>query len=112
MKTSEVFKQAKQHLAKDYDETCNSPTKEKFICIAINTAAAYTKRMTSGDIERCIGIVESRLEYATTLEGWLAKRGCVAHDDYPISRTTQDRIQEHRHAWVDMLIAEFEAKGD
>ena len=112
MKTSEVFTRAKQHLAKDYDETCNSPTKEKFICFAITTAAAYTKRMTSGDIERCTGIVESRLEYATTLEGWLADRGCFYHDYYQVDRTAKDRIQEHRHAWLDLLIAEFKAKGD
>ena len=111
MKTSEVFTHAKQHLAKDYAETCNSPTKEKFICIAITTAAAYTKRMTSGDIERCTGIVESRLEYATTLEGWLESRGCL-NDYYQVGRTAKDRIQAHRHAWVDMLIAEFKSKGD
>jgi hypothetical protein len=112
MKTSEVFKRAKRCLAMDYSETCNTPTKEKFICIAITTAAAYTKRMTSRDIERCTGIVESRLEYAATLGGWLADRGCVARDYYLTERTTKDRIQAHRHAWLDSLIAEFEAKGD
>jgi hypothetical protein len=111
MKTSEVFTRAKQHLAKDYDETCNSPTKEKFICIAITTAAAYTKRMTSVDIERCAKIVASRLEHDYTLEGWLESRGCL-NSYFLCDRATKDRIQAHRHAWVDMLIAEFEAKGD
>ncbi len=108
MKTSEVFKRAKQHLAKDFEETHR---KEKFICIAITTAAAYTKRMTSGDIERCTGIVESRLEHDYTLEGWLESKGCV-NNYFLCDRTTKDRIQAHRHAWVDMLIAEFKAKGD
>jgi hypothetical protein len=111
MKTSEVFTRAKQHLAKDYDETCNIPRKEKFICIALITAAANCKRITEEDVKRCTGIVESRLEGAYTMEGWLNNQGCVP--EYELcDRTTKDRIQAHRHAWVDMLIAEFKAKGD
>jgi hypothetical protein len=110
MKTSEVFKRAKQHLAKDYDETCNAPSKEKFICIAITTAAAHSKRITNEDVERCTEVVESRLEGVYTLEGWLVDRGCIP--EYGLcERTTKDRIQAHRHAWLDLLIAEFEAKG-
>jgi hypothetical protein len=111
MKTSEVFKRAKQRLAMDYSETCNTPTKEKFICIAITTAAAYTKRMTSRDIERCEGIVKSRMDGAYTMEGWLVDLGCIP--EYELCyRAIKDRIQAHRHAWLDSLIAEFEAKGD
>jgi hypothetical protein len=112
MKTSEVFKRAKQHLAMDYSETCNAPSKEKFICIAITTAAAHTKRITAKDAERCTGIVGSRIGRAYTMEGWLADRGCMPHDYFQISRTAKDRIQAHRHAWLDSLIAEFEARGD
>ena len=111
MKTSEVFTRAKRHLAKDLHEACAHSGKEKFICIAITTAAAYTKRMTNGDIERCTGIVESRLEHDYTMEGWLESKGCV-NNYFLCDRTTKDRIQAHRHAWVDMLIAEFKAKGD
>lgn len=112
MKTSEVFKRAKQHLAMNYSETCNAPIKEKFICIAIITAAAHTKRMTSRDIERCDDVIKSRMDGAYTMEGWLADRGCVAHDYFQIDRIAKDRIQAHRHAWLDSLIAEFEVKGD
>jgi hypothetical protein len=111
MKTSEVFTRAKQHLAKDLHEACNHSAKEKFICIAITTAAAYTKRMTSGDIERCTEVVESRLEGAYTLEGWLNNQGCVPEHEL-CDRTTKDRIQAHRHAWLDQMIAEFKTKGD
>ena len=111
MKTSEVFKQAKQHLAKDLHEACNHSAKEKFICIAITTAAAYTKRMTSGAIERCTGIVESRLEHDYTMEGWLVNRGCIP-EAFLNDHNILDRIQAHRHAWLDLLIAEFEAQGD
>ena len=111
MKTSEVFKQAKQHLAKDFEETRNTPSKEKFICIAITTAAAHCKRITNEDVERCEDVVKLRMDGEYTLEGWLAGRGCVP--EYELcDLTTKDRIQAYRHAWLDLLIAEFEAKGD
>ena len=111
MKTSEVFTRAKQHLAKDHDETRNSPTKEKFICIAITTAAAHCKRVTDGDLDRCEDVIKSRMDGAYTLEGWLVDRGCIPVaflNDHNILA----RIQAHRHAWLDLLIAEFEAQGD
>ena len=111
MKTSEVFKQAKQHLAMDYDETCNDPSKGKFICIAITIAAENCKRITVADVKRCEDVIKSRMGGAYTLEGWLVDRGCIP--EYELcDLTTKDRIQAHRHAWLDYLIAEFEAKGD
>jgi hypothetical protein len=110
MKTSRVFKRAKEHLAKDFSEACNT-SKKKFICIAIITASAYSKRITDRDIERCTDIVESRLEEEVTLEDWLESKGCVGN--YLMrDLATKDRMQEHRHAWLDLLIAEFESKGD
>jgi hypothetical protein len=110
MKTSEVFTRAKQHLAKDFEETRNRPRKEKFICIALITAAANCERITEGDRIRCTAIVESRID-TYTLEGWLVNRGCIP-EQFLNDHNTLDRIQEHRHAWIDMLIAEFKAKGD
>ena len=111
MKTSEVFTRAKQHLAKDYDETRHAPTKEKFICIAITTAAAHCKRVTDGDTERCEDVIKSRMDGAYILEGWLLDRGCIPVE-FLTDLTTKDRIQAYRHAWLDLLIAEFEAQGD
>jgi hypothetical protein len=111
MKTSEVFRQAKQRLAVDYDETCNDPSKEKFICIAITVAAANCKRITVKDVERCEDVIKSRMDGVYTLEGWLVDRGCIP-EAFLNDHNILDRIQAHRHAWVDMLIAEFEAKGD
>ena len=109
MKTSEVFKRVKEHLAETYEET--TFRKEKFICIAIAIAAGRSKRITEADRSRCTEIVESRLEGTYTLEGWLVDKNCIP--DYELcSHGTKDRIQAHRHAWVDMLIAEFKSKGD
>jgi hypothetical protein len=111
MKTSEVFKQTKQHLAETYEETCTYTRKEKFICIAITIAANNNKRITDKDVERCTHVVESRLEGTYTLEGWLVDKSCIP--DYELcGHSTKDRIQAHRHAWLDLLIAEFESKGD
>ena len=110
MKTSVVFARAKQRLAKDYNETRSGSGKEKFICIALITAAANCKRITEADVERCDGIVGSRID-TYTLEGGLVNRGCIP--EYELcDHATKDRIQAHRHAWLDLLIAEFEAQGD
>jgi hypothetical protein len=108
MKTSEVFKRTKQHLAKDW---ASAQTKDRFICLAISIAAAHSGRLTNKDVERCTEIVESRLQGLYTLESWLESRGCL-NNYFLCDLGTKNRIQEHRHAWLDLLIAEFEAKGD
>jgi hypothetical protein len=111
MKTSEVFTRAKQHLAKDFKETLNGSGKEKFICIAITVAAANCKRITDKDVERCEDVIKSRMDGEYTLEGWLTVRGCIPVD-FLTAYAAQDRIQAYRHAWIDSMIAEFEAQGD
>ena len=112
IKTSEVFKLAKERLATTYGEVgyYNSAGKEKFICIAIMAAASSTKLITTADVERCVDIVESRLDGETTLGHWLVNKGCIPSNGW--TTADKDRIQQHRHAWLDMLIAEFEAQGD
>jgi len=110
MKTSEVFTRAKQHLAKDYEETRNDCGKEKFICLAISTSQRKTN-MSIEDAARCEHMVSSRLGFEYTLEGWLTVRGCIPVD-FLTDYAAQDRIQAHRHAWIDSMITEFEAQGD
>jgi len=97
-------------LAKDFAEVRNTG-KNKFICIAIATTAAHSKRITDEDMQRCTKIVESRIQGWSTLEGWLESKGCIKSHHLRGS-TTLDLIQAHRHAWLDLLIAEFESKGD
>ena len=108
MKTSQVFTHAKNLLAKDWYEPSS---KTRYICIAIGAAAEDRKRITVKDLVRCASIIESRLEGFCTLEGWLADKGCIPNACFQ-SMATRDRIQHHRHAWLDLLIAEFQAKGD
>ena len=111
MKTSEVFKRAKEHLAKNIQETRDRSGKQKFICLALTTAAAHSKRVTDEDVKRCDEIIESRMDRAYTMERWLFWQGCVP-GYFTLDRATRGRIQAHRHAWLDLLIAEFESKGD
>ena len=102
MKTSKVFKRAKKYLVKD----CNDLSgKTRYICIAITGSASDM------DAVRCTSIIESRLDGFCTLTEWLADKGCIPNNGFP-SIANRDRIQQHRHAWLDLLIAEFKAKGD
>lgn len=113
MKTSEVFTHAKKCLSTDYHRIATTASVlEKFICLAIGTAASHSKRITDNDVERCVRIIESRLEGETTFESWLQLKGCVHRNWALVNYATRQRVQQHRHAWLDMLIAEFEAKGD
>lgn len=115
MKTSEILEHAKRYLAKTYAEAYGYEVRaglDKFICLAIDTAASHTKRITNKDVERCVHIVGSRLDGETTLESWLADRGCIHHHWALVDLATRNRIQQHRHAWLDQMIAEFKAKGD
>lgn len=112
MKTSEVLKHAKQRLAEKHTDRYDSSRegRDKFICIAIMNAERNVKHITVEDARRCKKMIESRLEGNDTLEGWLCSKNCLPDDGWTDEH--KDRIQQHRHAWLDMLIAEFEAKGD
>jgi hypothetical protein len=115
MKTSEVLAHAKRYLAATRAEKYNYQTmtgKEKFICIAIMTAASHTESITNGDIDRCRLMIEARLEGCGTIEEWLQVRGFLPFEWGLVDTPTRDRIQQHRHAWLDMLIKEFKAKED
>ena len=115
MKTSTVLKHAKQYLAKDRSESYNAVTKtgkERYICIAIGTAARHNKRISDNDVERCREMVESRLGGKHVLERWLQHKGCISPLWLTVDRATRDRIQQHRHAWLDQMITEFKSKGD
>jgi len=110
MKTSEVLTHAKKHLARNHDEILNTH-QQKYICLAIEKAARRNVRITAGDVAICCDIISSRMDRYGSLEGWLALHGCFDLHQ-PISISTKDQIQAHRHAWLDQMIAEFKAKGD
>lgn len=97
MKTSEILIEAKKHLARTGEEE----NKSNYICNAINKASSHPKAMLLKDE------ISNRMNGKQTMKVWLNKvHGILWHELNTIS------VQAHRHAWVDMLIAEYQAKGD
>ena len=46
-------------------------------------------------------VIEARLGDCRTLESWLHEQGITS------KKLTDEKVQAHRHAWVDLLIEEF-----
>ena len=114
MKTSEAFKSAREVLwdgqGNDYYHQTGQCRggKERFVCLALRVARIPNKKA-----EDCRKIIERLLGDHETLEDWLIANGHVdlSHmdqwsDDYVI------KIQTTRRAWLDHLIAHYQAKGD
>lgn len=89
-----ALKAAKPHL---WCGTRHQSRKTEYICLALErvsrqhpTGVAYAK-----------SLIAERLGRSNTLWGWLRSQGISQ------KQLTDDRVQQHRHAWVDQLIAEF-----
>ena len=97
MKTSEILIAAKKHLAR----TGKDRDKHKFICRAIDMVHhGMNARLLKDEIT-------IRLDYKAGLSLWLFDVHRI-----PWHELKYEKVQAHRHAWVDMLIAEYQAKGD
>ena len=96
---AKVLRSAKRHLARDFDEL-SDPGKEEYICYALSngwdTVAIHQARC----------LIEERIAPWVSFDIWLQYQPGMVGFDYR-SETIRTRIQEHRHAWVDMLIKEF-----
>lgn len=92
----EVFKEAKDWLWDGGPKFKLFP-KSRYICVAIN-GCRYLPRAHR---ESATAIVSKRLQGAPTLKGWLIDKGIPEED------MTTERMQAHRHAWLDLLIEEF-----
>jgi hypothetical protein len=86
---------------------------QHFICYALDD-------QEDGDfnrharIHRLKCIIENRLDNCLSLEGWLyAKHGIDRPPAWMVNDRFryEDKMQVTRHAWIDSLIKEFEAKG-
>lgn len=104
MKTSQVFRKAKEHILTEYIE--NIPYGMHYpICFAIDDL-----NCDKPSKEMACKIVQGRLGGRMFLSGWLTQElGITLDIDKPEQRS---KLQRTRHAWLDSLIAEFEAKGD
>ena len=119
MKTSKVLRHAKKHLLTTF---------RMGICHAISDAYYYSN-VPVKDRERVMDLIAERIApfaYATQWLAWqeLYKKEKYPHNYYDIHRVKLNAIevwqcrqrvedtQAWRHAWLNQLIAEFEAKGD
>lgn len=111
LKTSNIIRKAKTYLWNGAGD--QGQHKEEYICFAVTSAirngvwgvnASPEAEQRASEIR---AMIESRLAPFISLESWLMKVGNV-----PRSALNSRRLQEHRRQWMDMLIAEFEAKGD
>lgn len=114
MKTSKILTLAKKELAKTAAESdFYTGTKEKYVCLAIRRAGDKCESAKDADAaRRVVWMVESRLSPYATLESWLTAKGCLTYDHVGLDEAMYARIQQHRHAWLDEMIAEFKRKGD
>ena len=114
MKTSAVLKKAKRYLAKSRNDH-QSTDKESFICYSI-TSAAYSGSVSDKDSDRVQKLVQDRLSPHATLETWLEKVHHIPRVYYDAGFSEigkyADKLQTTRHAWINSMIEEFEAKGD
>lgn len=102
MKTSQVFALAKQKLA-IYE----------FICFAIDAAVPGLSIIKQEQItNKAKEIIQSRLGEHDTLNSWLRSKGIEFSSSGLSYKEWCKKMQAHRSAWLDLLIAEFQAKGD
>ena len=112
MKTSEVFKQAKEHLWEGYLDCFDG---EAFMCHAI-IEAAWVRDIHDKDskqylpYKRAQKIIHQRIHPAYDLEHWVRKN---VKNSYKVLNKIHgaQQMQAYRHRWIDELIKEFEAKG-
>jgi hypothetical protein len=108
MKTSKILKRAKKHLATDY---------KMGICRAVSGSYWY--------VDRVQAMISRRLDGWAYANDWLGHQvlfpevdfdnltSAQFHSIYNWSKMASAKdIQAWRHAWLDRMIAEFEAKGD
>lgn len=120
MKTSQVYRQALDHLwdgmteqVEDKDYAC------QFICWCIVYAAGIKPH--GRGLDYLIGslpkvyrdakdIIEERLLPDCTVPNWLETKGIPVHSlEY---HERHRKVQAYRRQWLNALILEFEAKGD
>lgn len=71
-----------------------------YICIAL--ACASDKRKITVKVRKhCQEIIAQRIDRRYTLESWLKSKRVKE------TELTCQRMQAHRHAWLDLLIKEF-----
>ena len=111
---ADIFRKAKEHVWLNPENS--SGRCHQFICWAIeeadNPLHGPYPRLTDVAIQ-AQKIINDRLRNAYCLEDWLERySGVDLPDDFGRIDVCIRKIQITRHAWLDSLVAEFEAKKD
>lgn len=111
MKTSEILKLTKKELKKSGPYEAEHT---KFICLAIKDLPVSLDILSKDRRNSVRAIIQSRItrdigDKGTTLESWLYYMHGIGAATHPNFLT---RVYATRLAWVDSLIAEFDANGD
>lgn len=116
MKTSKIFKQAKERLWDGHNDWING---EMYICHAIDeTSWQCGVRPTDRYFDRryapylrAMKIIQERIHPHCDLDNWVRKN--VKGSWKTLNKiNSSEQLQAYRHRWLDALIQEFEAKGD
>lgn len=116
MKTSEIFKQAKDFLWHGDTDLIDG---ESYICHAIEEVAwvhgiqpsnAHYDRLFA-PYQRAKKIIQQRIHPHYDLENWV--RSNVKDSWRTLNKIKgTEQMQAYRHRWLDALIKEYETKGD
>ena len=71
-----------------------------YICMAL-CRASEERKITVRVRKCCQEIIDQRIDGKGTLGCWLISKGIKN------AELTRERMQDHRHAWLDLLIKEF-----
>jgi hypothetical protein len=110
-KTSEVFKAAK---AKVWNGKTRSPG-IRFICIAVDDLQYCNSNgicITKAMRDKICRLIDKRLEGRPSLSTWLHHYHPELFNGSKSIMAYERKMQQTRHAWLDSLIAEFQAMGD
>ena len=113
MKTSEVFKQAKQYLWDGNRQTAYERS-TSYICHAIDLASYasdWRKARWEAPYKRAKKIIHRRIDPCVDLEEWISDNVEGAYLTIYKTEGIQ-QMQSYRHRWLDALIQEFESKGE
>jgi len=117
MKTSEVFKQAKQYLWDgDCDVYAAQVDVQIYICHAIEEVA-FKKKIYDVDsrrnapYKRAKLIIQQRIAPYYGLENWVLAHVEGSHKVLNKAGGAK-QLQAYRHRWLDALIQEFESLGE
>jgi len=84
-----------------------------YICDNIKALLNFDNVIEEADAERSRNIIETRIEGAFSVEGWLLRNGHITEFEFRnYTPEHKKKLQDYRHAWLESLETEFAAIGD